>query len=74
MTDPPSGGAVTADVGEGLVIVTIWSTERHLLYGLVHNEILGGGRERWRETNKEIQTEREMERDLRLEMRVVVSW
>lgn len=37
---PPSGGPVPADVGEGLVIVTIRSAERNLLYGLVHYEVL----------------------------------
>ena len=38
---PPSGSTVSADVGEGLVIVTVRSAEGHLLYGLVHNEVLG---------------------------------
>lgn len=37
---PPSGGAVSADVGEGLVIVTVRSAEGNLLNGLVHNEVL----------------------------------
>lgn len=40
MAHPPSGSTISADVGEGLVIVTIRSTERNLLYGLVHNEVL----------------------------------
>lgn len=44
---PPSGSTVSADVGEGLVIVTIRSAEGNLLYGLVHNEVL---RERTPET------------------------
>lgn len=37
---PPSGSAVPADVGEGLVIVSIWGAEWNLLYGLVHDEVL----------------------------------
>lgn len=40
MAHPPSGGSISADVGEGLVVVTIRSAERNLLYGLVHNEVL----------------------------------
>lgn len=40
VTHPPSGSTVSADVGEGLVIVTIRSAEWNLLYGLVHNEVL----------------------------------
>lgn len=55
VADPPSGGAVPADVGKGLVIVTIWSAERHLLYGLVHNEIL-------RETHARIRRDKDRER------------
>lgn len=38
---PPSGRTVPADVGESFVIVTVRSTEGHLLYGLVHDEVLG---------------------------------
>lgn len=50
MAHPSSGGAVPADVGEGLVVVSIGSAERNLLYGLVHNEVL---RERERKTDSE---------------------
>lgn len=40
MAHPPPGGPISTDVGEGLVIVTIGSTEGNLLYGLVHDEVL----------------------------------
>lgn len=43
---PPSGRPVPADVGEGLVIVTVGGTEGHLLYGLVHDEVLGDQQQR----------------------------
>lgn len=48
---PPSGSTVSADVGEGLVIVTIRSAERNLLYGLVHDEVL---REEQRRRDREV--------------------
>lgn len=41
MAHPPSGRPVPADVGEGFVIVAVRSAEGHLLYGLVHDEVLG---------------------------------
>lgn len=37
---PAAGRPVSADVGEGFVVVSVRSTERHLLYGLVHDEVL----------------------------------
>lgn len=40
MTHPPSGGPISADVGEGLVIIPVRSAEGNLLDGLVHNEVL----------------------------------
>lgn len=40
MADPPAGGAVAADVGEGFVVVAVGRAEGHLLDGLVHYEIL----------------------------------
>lgn len=43
---PASGGPVPADVGEGFVIVPVGSAEGHLLYGLVHDEVLGDKRRR----------------------------
>lgn len=40
MTHPSSGGSVPADVGESLLVVPVWCTEGHFLYGLVNNHTL----------------------------------
>lgn len=40
MADPASRGAVSADVRERPLKVTIRSAERHLLYCLVQNQVL----------------------------------
>lgn len=41
MADPAARGPVSADVGEGMLEVTIRRTEGNLLYRLVQDEILG---------------------------------
>lgn len=46
MAHPASGRTVPADVGKGLVVVTVRSAEGHLLNGLVHDEVLGDGQRR----------------------------
>jgi hypothetical protein len=40
VADPAACGAVTADVGESLVIIAVGRTEGHLLNGLVYYEVL----------------------------------
>ena len=46
VTDPAPRGAVPADVGEGTLKVTVRSAERHLLYGLVQDQVLLMGGEK----------------------------
>ncbi len=54
MADPAARRPVSADVGEGMLEVTIRRTEGNLLYRLVQNEILEQNRQNTYHSNKTV--------------------